>query len=92
MLLKVLKPFLKAIFPGIIVVVSYNAEKSLFLQRRESVLQLLSSVAAGPVQTVPPLPLLWRGIRTTLPCKLHANEEKRRENEKVAARTLHVRT
>jgi transposase len=43
------------------------------------------------VQTVPPLPLLWWGVRATLPCKPHPNEEPRRETEKAATRALSVR-
>ena len=42
-------------------------------------------------QTVPPLPLLWWGVRATLPCKPHPNEEPRRETEKAATRALSVR-
>jgi len=44
------------------------------------------------MQTVPSLPLLWWGVRATLPCKPQTNEEPRRKNEKAAACALHVRT
>jgi hypothetical protein len=43
-------------------------------------------------QTVPPLPLLWWGVRPTLPCKPQLNEEPRHENEQAAVRALQVRT
>jgi hypothetical protein len=42
-------------------------------------------------QTVLPLPLLWWGVRATLPCKPQPNEKRRCETEKVAARALLVR-
>src|SRR5438128_11786531 len=42
-------------------------------------------------QTVPSPPLLWWGVRATLPCKPQTNEETRRENAKTAVRALHVR-
>src|SRR6266702_5975500 len=35
-------------------------------------------------QTVPPLPLLWWGVRATLPCKPHPNEEPHHKTEKAA--------
>src|SRR5207245_8987403 len=37
-----------------------------------------------PEQTVPSLPLLWWGIRATLPCKPQHNEKPCRENENAA--------
>ena len=37
-----------------------------------------------PIQTVPPLPLLWWGVRATLPCKLQLSEKLRCETEKAA--------
>jgi hypothetical protein len=43
-------------------------------------------------QTVPPLPLLWWGVRPTLPCKPQLNEEPHHENEQAAVRALQVRT
>jgi hypothetical protein len=45
-----------------------------------------------PLQTVPTPPLLWWGVRATLPCKPRLNEEPRCENEKASLRTLHIRT
>jgi hypothetical protein len=35
-----------------------------------------------PLQTVPPLPLLWWGVRATLPCKPHPNEEPHRKTKR----------
>jgi len=52
---------------------------------------ILAGVSDITEQTVPPLPLLWWGVRATLPCKPHPNEEPRRETEKAATRALSVR-
>ena len=43
-------------------------------------------------QTVPSRPLLWWGVRTTLPCKPQPDEEPRRENEKGSRECLQVHT
>jgi len=45
-----------------------------------------------PEQTVPPLPLLWWGVRGTLPYKPQPSEKPRCEIEKVAQRVWPVRT
>jgi integrase/recombinase XerD len=41
-------------------------------------------------QTVPPLPLLWWGVRPTLPCKPQPNERPRCETKKATVRALLV--
>jgi hypothetical protein len=41
-------------------------------------------------QTVPPLPLLWWGVRPTLPCKPQPNEKPRCETKKATVRALLV--
>ncbi len=38
------------------------------------------------LQTVPSLPLLWWGVRATLPCKSQPSEKPRGETEKAAPR------
>ncbi len=43
-------------------------------------------------QTVPPLPLLWWGVRATLPCKPQPSEKPRCETEKAAPRAWPVRS
>ena len=45
-----------------------------------------------PGQTVPSLPLLWWGVRATLPCKPQPSEKPRCETEKAAPRAWPVRT
>jgi transposase-like protein len=44
------------------------------------------------VQTVPSLPLLWWGVRATLPCKPKLSEKLRCETEKAAPRAWPIRT
>jgi len=57
---------------------------------------ILSQIDLRPIaqalQTVPTPPLLWWGVRVTLPCKPRLNEEPRCGNEKASLRTLHIRT
>ena len=53
---------------------------------------LINNAGIYPFQTVPTPPLLWWGVRATLPCKPRLNEEPRCENEKASLRTLHIRT
>ena len=41
---------------------------------------------------MPPLPLLWWGVRATLPCKPQPSEKPRCETEKAAPRAWPVRS
>ena len=56
---------------------------------------ILSQIDLRPIaqalQTVPTPPLLWWGVRATLPCKPRPSEKPRGETEKAAPRAWPIR-